>query len=162
MGQLEATRSQETTGTVEGPILVLGKQKNYLFVGLTIGQVIEETCTHSSARSSGHDGTGGPENHLCLDVELFDGTGRPLGTIVTAGQPDFANEELGQEIRDRIERIFLGPESSTRTTQLEKGTGNPGAQLIPLLRKALPKKFIRKIEPKGCPRWKCWLKLCRC
>ena len=169
MEQLEAARSQTTKGIPEGPIVVLGKQKNYLFVGLTIGRVIEETCTHSSAHSSGHDRTGSPENHLCLDVEFFDSAGRALGTIVPAGQSDSVNGHFGQSIHDRIEEIFLGPGSSTRTRQRcgadpepEKDTDNPGAPLIHLLREALPKEFIRKIERKSCPRWKCWLKLCRC
>lgn len=100
---------QSATATPKEPIIVLGKQSGYLFVGRTVDRVVENTRRSLAADGSGgQDSEGSTKDRLCLDeLEFFDAAGRRLELILAAGQLKVvADEDHQEEIRDRIRDIF--------------------------------------------------------
>lgn len=100
---------QSGAATPLEPIIVLGKQNNYLFVGSTVDHAVGNTRDYLSADSfGGHDPDSPPINNLSLDeLEFFDLAGRPLRPVVVDGQlAGVTVKDPQEEIRDRMRKMF--------------------------------------------------------
>lgn len=105
--------SSETDETPREPIIVLGEQNDYLFIGSTVKETVGITGNYLS--QSGGD-------RLRLDeLEFFDLAGRPLDPVGVGGQLDGlvvrAAENHQEEIRDRIREIAQETERIIRNAK---------------------------------------------
>lgn len=155
MKQLETVGPRERNDTPRYPIVALGKQTNYLFVGAKIEQVIEEIKqateeaeVHSAVGNSDHEEAKESEKYrLRLDsFDFFDSTGQPLDLIVTAGQPmGLVVKDLPREdVFGRIKNLFQEVELEIR----RESCAPDNVPLIRLLREIetiSPDEFISKL-----------------
>lgn len=100
---------QPGIATPQEPIIVLGKENNYLFVGSTVDYVVESTRDYLSVDDSGFpDVENLTKNRLRLeDLEFFDNAGRSLEPVVVDGElTGVMVKDPQEEIRNRLRKMF--------------------------------------------------------
>lgn len=140
------TDNYQTHENPREPIIVLGKQNDYLFIGSTVERTVAITRTYLPI---GGGGRSPDTNRLRLeDLEFFDIAGRPLEAVVKANELEDlvvrAAENHQEKIRARIRTIAQEIERIIRVAR----EGDPAFGQPPLV---LPdenvsfEEFIRKL-----------------
>jgi hypothetical protein len=125
------------------PVIVLGEQNDYLFIGFTVDQAVEHTRDYLSGAAS--DGAAPEKDRLGLDeLEFFDIAGRRLEPVVVAGRlEDLVVKNYQREIRDRI--LELARAVELEIEEAEEGDPAFGAEPLTIPDESLGfEEFIRE------------------
>ena len=90
------------------PIIVLGKQNEYLIIALTVEQAVEDIRLHLSPSGDDQDAGYPKKRRPGLDeLDFFDAAGWRLEPVVAAGQLEsLVLKNYQEEIRNRIRMVY--------------------------------------------------------
>lgn len=101
------------------PIVVLGKQNDYLFVG-TVAEAVTATRLLLSTDSTGDQGAGGLKKYGLDELDFFDSAGQWLEPVVVADLLEgLVVKEYQEEVRDRVREMFRAAAPEARKAKEE-------------------------------------------